>query len=209
MKKITYLLLAGTLLISSNIYAQSADFWSSYFKLYGEAAQSPDVRTVRLGLFYDFISPSTSVQLQGEEPFSVSNSFGLKVFIPAFKTGNGTNGGDIIGDITLSGAYTDYSGNIADDGSTFPDWYTYSGLVGFRLGIANMISFEPQAGYSYGTYQGYQSSTVSGLTYGIKFGFNFIPIKGGGIEATIKYQSTNTQALGTESPVSFGLEARF
>jgi hypothetical protein len=212
MKKYILLLLTGFALISSNIYAQTlGDIINQNQGNRDRTAKDQDDRSVMIGLYGEYYLSSD--QVNGQNAFTGGLGVGLKIYIPCFTTGDGTNGGDQTGDFTFSASYTDWIGGVDNnnlyDTNPLPDWTTYTGLVGFRFGVADVISFEPQAGYSYGAYgtapNAYSSAKVSGITYGLKIGLTIVH----GMEAYGKLQSTNTVLFGSTFDYGVGLEFRF
>jgi hypothetical protein len=208
MKKLTLMLFAGLVLAALHSSAQTmTDIYNQNQATRDQQAKNPDSRGVGVSIFGTyFLAPSA--QINNQSAFSVGLQGGLKISIPSFTSGDGTLGGDITGDWTICGTYNTWSGAIPadlNDPNLLPDWNSYSGLLGFRIGISDLISFEPQGGYTYGTYTGLQSADVSGPTFGLNGGITIIH----GLEITATLQSVVTKAFGTTFDYGVGMSIRF
>ncbi len=207
MKTIRLLLLANLIMGCSIASAQTiTDIMDQTKDQREKEWGEKDERGVKLGFFgHYFLSPSSKIQ--GNSAFFMSVGGGLKLFIPAFTSGDGTNMGDITGDITISAGYTSWSGDFLPNSTqNYPDWNAFSGLVGFRLGLLGIFFIEPQAGYTYGTYKNqlfkYTPSDVSGLTYGAHAGLTILK----GFDVYLLGQATVTKQFGSPFDLGVGMD---
>ncbi len=165
-----------------------------------------DFRRVHLAVFANYFL-FASEKYQNQSAFSGGYGGGLRLFVPVHTSGDGTVGDDYTGDITLTAAYTNWSGSLSTDlQNLYPDLNDYTALLGYRFGLGGILFFEPQVGYTYGvsapigegtTFQ-YPSKAVSGPSYSFRAGLSILKWW----DMFVVVQATTTTQFGT--PVNFG-----
>jgi hypothetical protein len=157
-----------------------------------------DDRKILIGMYADYLI-DVGANSNGNSLFVGAINFGLKVNVPLFASGDGTNMGDTTGDLTFAAGYNDW---ISSPTGTYSDLTSFSGLVGFRLGLSDMFFVEPQAGYSYGILKNgsfkIPSSNVSGIVYDAHIGITLLK----GLDLYGIIQSGKTKVFG--SPIGYG-----
>jgi len=157
-----------------------------------------DDRRILIGMYADYLM-DVGANSHGNSLFVGAINFGLKVNVPLFASGDGTNMGDTTGDLTFSAGYNDW---ISSPTGTYSDLTSFSGLVGFRLGLSDMFFIESQAGYSYGMLKDgsfkIPSSNVSGIVYDAHIGITLLK----GLDIYGLIQSGKTKVFG--SPIGYG-----
>lgn len=157
-----------------------------------------DDRRVLIGMYADYLM-DLGANSNGKSLFTGAINFGLKVNVPLFASGDGTNMGDTTGDLTFSAGYNSW---YSSPTGSYSDLTSFSGLVGFRLGLSDTFFIEPQAGYSYGLLKNgsikIPSSDLSGIAYDAHIGITLLK----GLDIYGLIQSGKTKVFG--SPIGYG-----
>lgn len=208
--KLKNILLGITLLlISCSSYAQSIEDMArnTQDQRYKQMSET-DTRKVTFGIYGDYtLSPGEKTTASSKDAFTTGIGVGLNIFVPVFTSGDGTNIGNTDGDLTFSAGWKGWASN--SDNINYPDWNTYTALVGLRVSFGDLLFIEPQGGYTYGTYSNdylkTPSNSVSGLTYSLRAGLTLIK----GFDLYVAGQSINTPLFGKPIDVGFGFDYHF
>ncbi|MFI5159149.1 MAG: hypothetical protein ACHQF4_09810 [Sphingobacteriales bacterium] len=205
--KYTYIIFTSVLLLTSGFsFAQSVgDLINQTQDQRNKQLFDKDQRKLSVGFYADYVTPNE--QSAGKAAFTTGFVFGLKVLMPVFTSGDGSNIGNTDGDLTFSAGWTDMLSNSVN--TNYPDWNTYSGMVGLKIGFGGLLFVEPQAGYAYGTYSNnylkVASSQVSGFSYAARAGFTLLK----GFDIYGVAQAIQTKEFGSPIDYGFGFAVHF